>query len=98
MIVSTVLVGLVFLISGAVVYAFNQESHDAKVVFALEHDHKVYGVGETETAVILLSLGVFFTVLGGLKWLRNNQSRRELEAFENADVPRDDARARGSVE
>lgn len=91
---STLIVGLVFLISGAFVYAFNQESHDAKLVFAIEHDHKVYGVGETETAVILLSLGVFFMLLGGLKWLRNNQSRRELEAFVEAELPQGDAEAR----
>ena len=76
---STVIVGLIFLLTGAFVYTFNQESHGTKLVFAVEYDHKVYGVGELETAVILLALGIFFLMLGAWKWLRNNKIEGELE-------------------
>ncbi len=61
-----IVTGLIFLISGALVYAYNTESHDSKITFSrfgLE-------IGEFETAAILLGLGVFFLALGAFRWLQ----------------------------
>ena len=61
-----ILTGLIFLISGALVYAHNTESHDAKITFSR------FGmeVGEVETVAILLGLGVFFLAVGAFRWLQ----------------------------
>lgn len=68
-----ILTGLIFLISGALVYAHNTESHDAKITFSrfgLE-------VGEFETVAILLGMGVFFLALGAFRWLQKGGAADE---------------------
>jgi hypothetical protein len=68
-----IVTGLLFLISGALVYAFNTESHDAKITFSrfgLE-------VGEVETVAILLGLGVFFLAVGAFRWLQRGEGGEE---------------------
>ena len=60
-----VITSIIFLFAGGAVYAFNTESHEAKITFnrfGLE-------IGETETAAILLGLGVFFLGLGAVRWM-----------------------------
>lgn len=62
-----VVTGLIFLLSGALVYAYNTESHDSKITFGR------FGgdLGETETVAILLGLGVFFLGIGAWRWIRS---------------------------
>ena len=63
---SAIITGLIFLISGALVYAFNTESHDEKITFSrfgLE-------IGEFETVAILLGMGVFFLAIGAFRWIQ----------------------------
>ncbi len=57
--------GLIFLLAGAGVYAYNTESHAAKITF------NRFGVhfNEVETVAILLGLGVFFLGVGAFRWL-----------------------------
>jgi len=65
--VGAIITGLVFLITGAFVYAYNTESHTSKITFGR------FGVdlGETETVAILLGLGVLFLAVGGWRWIRS---------------------------
>ncbi len=68
-----IVTGLIFLISGALVYAYNTESHGSKITFnrfGLE-------VGEVETVAILLGLGVFFLAVGAFRWLQRGSSEDE---------------------
>ena len=62
-----VVTGLVFLIMGALVYAFNTESHDSKITF----NRFGLDMGETETVTVLLALGVFFLGIGAFRWIRS---------------------------
>jgi len=64
------LTGLIFLLAGAGVYAFNTESHDAKIVF----NRFGANLGETETVAVLLGLGVLFLGIGAVKWLSGLES------------------------
>ncbi len=61
-----VFTGIVFLLAGAAVYAYNTESHTTKITF----NRFGLNLGETETVAILLGLGVFFLAVGGWKWIR----------------------------
>jgi hypothetical protein len=64
--VGAIITGLVFLISGAFVYAYNTEYHTSKITF-----HRFgLNLGETETVAILLGLGVLFLAVGGWRWIR----------------------------
>jgi hypothetical protein len=65
--VGAVVTGLVFLIVGALVYAFNTESHDSKITF----NRFGLDLGETETVTVLLALGLFFLGLGAFRWIRS---------------------------
>lgn len=58
--------GVIFLLAGAGVYAYNTESHDSKIVLGR------FGLpfGETETVAILLGIGVLLMLVGGVQWLR----------------------------
>lgn len=77
-----VVTGLVFLIIGALVYAFNTESHDSKITF----NRFGLDMGEIETVTVLLALGVFFLGLGAFRWIR---SQGPLD--DEQDEPGDDA-------
>ncbi len=68
------IVGTVFLFAGAFVYTYNTESPGSKLVFRVEHDNRVFGVGEDETAAILLGIGVLMLAMGAFRWLRRNTS------------------------
>jgi hypothetical protein len=80
----TVIVGIVFLLAGAFVYTYNTESPGAKIVFRVEHDNRVFGVGEDETAAILLGLGLLLLGLGALRWLRAHRGGSASEADSDA--------------
>jgi len=80
--VGAVVTGLVFLIVGALVYAFNTESHDSKITF----DRFGLEMGETETVTVLLALGVFFLGLGAFRWIRS-QGPLDDEEDEEDDAP-----------
>ena len=80
----TVIVGIVFLLAGAFVYTYNTESPGSKIVFRFEHDNRVFGVGEDETAAILLGLGLFLLGLGTLRWLRAHRAGSAEEAGSDA--------------
>ena len=73
------IVGTLFLFAGAFVYTYNTESSGSKLVFRVEHDNRVFGVGEDETAAILLGIGVLMLALGAFRWLRRNTSVVEQE-------------------
>tara|TARA_Y100001968_G_scaffold312461_1_gene335651 strand:- start:703 stop:933 length:231 start_codon:yes stop_codon:yes gene_type:complete len=75
-------VGTVFLLVGALVYTYNTESPDSKIVFRVEHDHRVWGVGEDATAAILLGIGVLLLASGALRWLRTYGATAEGEGEE----------------
>ena len=77
-----VIVGIVFLFAGAFVYTYNTESPGAKIVFRVEHDNRVFGVGEDETAAILLGLGVLLLALGAFRWLRRHAGPASEEGEE----------------
>ena len=64
------LTGLIFLIAGAAVYAYNTESHDSKIVF----NRLGLNLGETETVAVLLGLGVLFLGIGAVRWLGSLES------------------------
>jgi len=68
-----IVTGLVFLISGALVYAYNTESTTSKITFSRFGLH----VGEVETAAILLGLGLFFLALGALRFLQRSGGDEE---------------------
>lgn len=72
------LTGLVFLFVGVGVYAFNTESHGTQVIFP--------GMSPDQTAAALMGLGVFFTALGGFRWLRARGSAAELAAYTDDDA------------
>ncbi len=80
---TVVIVGIVFLLAGAFVYTYNTESVTSKVVFRFEHDNRVFGVGEDETAAILLGVGVLLLALGSFRWLR--MQRAKGTEFEEGD-------------
>lgn len=61
-----IITGLVFLLSGAFVYAYNTESHTSKITFG----RFGLNLGETETVAILFGLGVLFLAVGGWRWIR----------------------------
>ncbi len=64
-----IVTGIVFLLAGAGVYAFNTESHTTKLVFG----RLGLSLGEVETVAVLLGLGLFFLGLGGLQYLAANK-------------------------
>ena len=78
------IVGIVFLLAGAFVYTYNTESHGAKIVFRFEHDHRVWGVGEDQTAAILLGLGVLLLAQGAFRWLRRHSTVPSEEGADEA--------------
>ena len=80
----TVIVGIVFLLAGAFVYTYNTESPGAKIVFRVEHDNRVFGVGEDETAAILLGLGLLLLGLGAMRWLRAHRVESVAEMGSDA--------------
>ncbi|GEM_PF-1689367 len=65
--------GLVFLFVGVGVYVFNTESHTRQVIFP--------GMTPDQTAATLLGAGIFFTALGGYRWLRARGAAAELAAY-----------------
>jgi hypothetical protein len=83
--------GIVFLLVGASVYAYNTESHTQKITFGRWGVGK--GLGETETVAVLLGLGVFFVALGAFRWLRRQETVGESEP--GAAVAPDEPAPRG---
>jgi len=71
------LTGLIFLIVGVGVYAYNTEAHSGQVIFP--------GMSPDQTAAALMGLGVFFTALGGFRWLRARGAAAELAAYGEDD-------------
>ena len=69
--------GLAFLLAGALVYAYNTESHDSKITF--RDLLGMESVTEVQTVTILLGLGVFFLGLGAVRWLTQQQVRQDAE-------------------
>jgi hypothetical protein len=67
------LTGLVFLFVGVGVYVYNTEVHTGQVIFP--------GMTPDQTAATLLGLGIFFTALGGFRWLRTRGAAAELAAY-----------------
>lgn len=61
----SIAVGIVFLLAGGFVYAYNTESHDSKILFA----RFGLNLGETETVAVLLGVGVLFLAIGAVRWL-----------------------------
>ena len=71
------LTGLLFLFVGVGVYAYNTEAHTGQVIFP--------GMNPDQTAATLLGLGIFFTALGGFRWLRARGAAAELAAYGEDD-------------
>ena len=69
--------GLIFLLAGAGIYAFNTESHDRQLVLP--------GLNPDQTAGAILAAGVFFTALGAWRFLRARKAARELEAMKSSE-------------
>jgi hypothetical protein len=65
--------GLIFLFVGVGVYVYNTEAHSSQVIFP--------GMNPDQTAATLLGLGIFFTALGGFRWLRARGAAAELAAY-----------------
>ncbi len=69
----------VFLLVGVGVYAYNTEAHSGQVIFP--------GMTPDQTAATLMGLGVFFTALGGFRWLRARGAAAELAAYGAEEPP-----------
>ena len=77
--------GIVFLLTGALVYAYNTESHDSKITF--RDLLGMESVTEVQTVTILLGLGVFFLGLGAVRWLTQQQAQQDADSSEAEATP-----------
>ena len=65
--------GIVFLLSGALVYAHNTEMHDPAGEITFSRLLGMEAIGSTETVALLLALGMFFLGLGAFRWLTDQE-------------------------
>ncbi len=65
--------GIVFLLSGALVYAHNTEMHDPAGEITFSRMLGMEAIGSTETVALLLGLGMFFLGLGSFRWLTDQE-------------------------
>lgn len=75
--------GIVFLLSGALVYAHNTEMHDPAREITFSRMLGMEAIGSTQTVALLLGLGMFFLGLGAFRWL----TERELGTEEGERSP-----------
>jgi len=75
--------GIVFLLSGALVYAHNTEMHDPGREITFSRTLGMEAIGSTETVALLLGTGMFLLGLGAFRWLTD----QELMSAEDAEEP-----------
>ena len=78
--------GLFFLLSGALVYAHNTETHDPAREITFAQLFGMEAIGATETVALLLGLGMFFLGLAAFRWL----SEQELMAMKEEEGSAED--------
>jgi hypothetical protein len=72
--------GIVFLLSGALVYAHNTEMHDPAKEITFSRLFGMEAVGPTETVALLLGIGMFFLGLGAFRWITDQALLDEQDA------------------